>query len=90
MFNNVKLASVLVAGSLVAGSAFAGQASLNQVTDFYVNAATVKTSHELQNQVYSDILSSAHQFEIDSLEVETQVLISKNVTKEDAEKEASE
>ena len=90
MNNTVKFAGILVAGSLVSVQALAGSASLGEVTDYYVNSATVTTANEIQNQVYSDILNTTHKFEMETLEVETRVLISSTKVQEGAEKEAAE
>lgn len=90
MNNTIKFAGLLVAGSLVSGQAFAGTASLGEVTDYYVNAAAVTTTHEIQNQVYSDILNTTHKIEIDTLDIETRVLISSAKIQADIDKEAAE
>lgn len=80
MFSKVKFAGLVVLGSLASTQVFAAPAaqsvSLSQVTDYYVDVASAKTSNELQNQVYSDILTTAHKLDVEALEVETQVLIS--------------
>ena len=89
MFSKVKLAGFLVASSLVSAQVFAAPVSLSQVTDFYVDAASASTAYELQNQVYSDILNTAHKLDVETLEVETRVLISITEVESD-QNEASE
>lgn len=86
-FSKVKFIGLVVFGSLASAQVFAAPASqlvsLSQVTDYYVDSASSTTSGELQNQVYSDILNTAHKLDVETLEVETRVLISSTESEKD-------
>ena len=91
MLNKAKVASlVLVAGSVFSVSALAGTVSLNDVTDYYVADASAATEYDVQYGVYEDILNTTHKFDVESLEVETRVLITDNSKTDNAETQASE
>lgn len=87
-----KLKNVLfvIAGVTLAGAATAHEVSLNDVTDYYVQEASSKTSVELQNAAYADVLNTAHKVELQDSGIETRVLISATQNQSDEEIAASE
>lgn len=89
MFTRTKFTTaIILASTLSLSVATAHEVSLKDMTTLLVDNAVQKTALEIENNIYSEILTASHHFSLEEQDIKTRVLISDIKTEEKNDKVA--